>query len=168
MKRALLLLLALAACSQTEDTGGNGTVQVDLERAAIAAGIVRDPAETDITGLYARDTDRVCIVPEIVGYSIGATTDFGDGIGCSGQGTVTRSGETLHVEFKNADGCSFDARFDGERIDFPGRLPEPCKKLCSVRASFAALEADLLSDSIAEAATLRDGRGRMLCRSDDG
>lgn len=163
MRAAALLVLALAGCAPAADDPGNTVAQGDLERAAIAAGIVRDPADTDITGLYARDTDKVCIVPEVVGYSIGATTDYGDGIGCSGQGKVTRSGEVLHVEFAGVDGCAFDARFDGERIDFPGNVPAACDKLCSPRATFGALDAERMSGAIAEAATLRDAKGKLLC-----
>ena len=34
-------------------------------------------------------------------------------------------------------GCSFDAKFDGDRIAFPGALPDACQKACSRRASLA-------------------------------
>lgn len=162
MRFVALLLLLLAACSKPAVTSG-AAEQVDLERAAIAAGVVRDPADTDLTGLYARETDKVCIVPDLVGYRIGALVDYGEGQACAGAGRVTRSGETLHVEFDGAAGCSIEARFDGERIDFPGRVPAACAKLCSARASLAALSAALQSNAIAEARTLRDPRGKALC-----
>lgn len=163
MKRAaLLLVLTLVSCSKPAATG-NAADQVDLERAAIAAGVIRDPADTDLTGLYARETDKVCIVPDTVGYRIGATVDYGEGQMCAGAGRVTRSGETLHVEFDGAPGCSIEAKFDGERIDFPGRVPAACAALCGKRASFAALGAVMQSSAIAEARTLRDPRGKALC-----
>ncbi|MES2755113.1 MAG: hypothetical protein V4659_10650 [Pseudomonadota bacterium] len=155
--------LLLAGCSSPIANPEQGGAA--LEAAAIAAGVVRDPADTDITGLYARETDRVCVVPAGRGYRIGASIDYGGGQGCSGAGTLTRSGETLRVEFTRAPGCSFDARLDGERIVFPGRLPAACERLCSERVSFAALEGDLLSDASSEATTLRDGKGKLLCGS---
>ncbi len=167
MKRsAALALLLLAACSGAQPTKQpprQQTPQTDLESAAIQAGVIADPANTNITGLYARDTDRVCIVPTATSYRIGVFVDYGDNQHCSGSGSVTRVGETLHVDLDGTEGCSFDARFDGDRIAFPGRLPEACAKVCGGRASMAALDVDQLSQSVSEASTLRDHRGKLLC-----
>ncbi len=164
MRRALLPLLALAACSGGTQPAPKAEPPQDLERAAIERGLVRDPKDSEIAGLYARDTDRVCIVPDQqLGYRIGAFVDYGDRITCSGSGTVGRVGETLHVELGGDEACSFDARFDGEKISFPGALPEGCNKYCARRASFAGLEVTRLSESAAEAAAMRDASGRRLC-----
>ncbi|OYY91349.1 MAG: hypothetical protein B7Y45_03480 [Sphingomonas sp. 28-66-16] len=169
MKRLLLGVLAplLTTCApSTPDTAvANGTPP-DLETAAIAAGVISDPANSDITGLYARDTDRICVVPDRLNYRIGAFVDYGDRQGCAGSGTVARVGEKLQVSFAEAPGCDFEARFEGDRIAFPGRLPDACEKLCSRRASFAALDVGRLSESVSEASTLRDPKGRLLCAGD--
>lgn len=167
MIRRLWPLLLLAACSGRHDRRAHDAAPPsDLESAAIEAGVIRDPAGTDITGLYARETDRVCIVPAASGWRVGVFVDYGDQQSCGGSGTITRVGETLHLSFPAADGCAFDARFDGDRIVFPGRVPDGCARLCSRRASIAGLDVDQLSDSVSEASTLRDGRGRLLCASD--
>lgn len=168
MKRiiALALLPLLITCSgptaPTSRATGVATAP-DLESAAIAAGVIADPQNTDITGLYARDTDRVCLVPGRLNYRIGVFVDYGDQQSCGGSGTVTRVGETLHIVFAAAPGCDFEARFEGDRIVFPGRVPDGCAKLCAQRASLAALDVARLSDSVSEASTLRDGKGRLLC-----
>lgn len=141
--------------------GANG-----LEAAAIAAGVIDDPSAIDPTGLYARDRDKLCIVPGGTAFRIGVYVDYGDNYACSGTGEATRAGETLHVELTSAPGCRFDASFDGERIAVPGRLPEACQRACTSRASLAGLSVERLSDSPSEAAALRDGRGRMLCAVD--
>lgn len=163
MRLALAVALILAGCSRapnTDDAGGAA-----LEKAAIAAGVIRDPAASEIAGLYARDTDRVCIAAARQGgYRIGASVDYGTE-GCSASGTVARSGEALRVVFDAAPGCSFDARLDQDRIVFPGQMPAACDRLCSARASFAALEADLLSEAVSEAMAMRDTKGRALCGS---
>ena len=77
----------------------------------------------------------------------------------------TRSGETLAVTLtgKNGVSCSFDARFDGEHIRFPATVPPECAKFCGPRASFAALDAERLSGSAAEARALRSAEGKRLC-----
>ena len=167
MKRGLLLaVLFVAGCSGDEPPPtSNVAAATGLEAAAIEAGVIPDPNNTDITGLYARDTDRVCVVPSATAYRIGVYVDYGDRVTCGGSGTVTRAGEKLQLEFDGTDGCSFEARFEGDRIVFPGRVPDACQKLCTQRASLAALDVGRLSDSVSEASTLRDGKGRLLCRS---
>ena len=155
-------LLALAACAP-EGTASNVSYAPDLETAAIERGLVRDPATRDIVGLYARDTDRLCIVPDGGGYRGAAYVDYGDGIACSGRGPVTRSGDKLRLAL--GEDCAVDAVFDGDRITFPAQVPQGCRALCSGRASFAALGVARLSGSVAEAAAMRDGRGRLGCRT---
>lgn len=166
MKRgasALALLLTAVGCrSGTVPASAPATPASGLEAAAIRAGVIADPASTDPTGLYARDTDRICIVPSATAYRIGVFVDYGDQQRCGGSGTLTRVGETLHVQLGQT-GCDFDARFEGDRIVFPGNLPDACRQVCERRASIAALDVDRLSDSISEAATLRDAHNRLLC-----
>ena len=162
------LLLMIAGCrDDPAKTPAAAATPTGLEAAAIAAGVIPDPNNTDIAGLYARETDRVCIVPSATAYRIGVFVDYGDQQSCGGAGTVTRVGETLHLDFARAAGCSFDARFDGDRIVFPGRLPDACQQLCARRASIAGLDVSLLSGSVSEASTLRDGGGKLLCGGDD-
>ena len=165
MRAALALLLALSACNGVTAPPENAAVPQDLEVAAIERGMVRDPGDTEIAGLYSRDTDRVCIVPDGQGYKIGAFVDYGDRITCSGTGTVSRVGEKLRIELgpDGEDRCGFDARFDGEKIYFPGNVPDACAKLCARRASYAGLDVSRMSESVAEASAMRDSSGRQLC-----
>jgi len=157
----------LGACHRDAPQSQGAGTPNSLEAAAIAAGVIDDPGTIDPTGLYARDRDRLCLVPSAQAFRIGITVDYGDGYWCSGWGEATRAGETLHVELTSAPGCAFDASVGGERIAVPGRLPKACEKACSSRASLAGLSVERLSDSPSEAAALRDGRGRMLCAGGD-
>ena len=164
---AILATLLLAACSGGAPQPGASPTPPSLESAAIERGIVRDPKASDVTGLYARDTDRLCVVPDGTAYRVGAFVDYGDKVSCTGRGTAARSGATLAIEFKGRNGetCSFDAKFDGDRITFPANVPDACAKLCGPRASFAALEVERLSESAAEAEALRSAEGVRLCGS---
>lgn len=162
-------LLLLAACSGGVP-GSNTATPQDLESAAIERGLVVNPDDSDLTGLYARDTDRVCVVRDRDSYRIGAFVDYGEGLSCTGTGTVSRAGEALSVTLtgpktKNGAGatCSFDARFDGAHIRFPATVPPECAKFCGPRASFAALSVERLSESAAEARALRSAEGKRLC-----
>ncbi|SOB87264.1 hypothetical protein SAMN06297144_2391 [Sphingomonas guangdongensis] len=156
---APMALLTLASCPVARHTSLPAVPS--LEQAAIARGLVRDPTDIDLSGLYARDTDRLCITGTALRYRIGAFVDYGDGIACNAAGSVTRDGQQLRVDF--GEDCRFDARFDGERVTFPGRVPPGCARRCARRASLAALEVQRLSGSAAEAAAMRNGRGEQPC-----
>lgn len=164
MKRVVLACLLLAACGKAPDKPAAAANPASgLEAAAIEAGVIADPASTDIAGLYARDTDRVCIVPNATAYRIGVFVDYGENQTCGASGVVSHVGETLNVDFPEAPGCNFDARFEGDRIVFPGEVPSACSAICRGRASVAALDLERLSESVSEASTLRNARGKLLC-----
>lgn len=166
MKPFLLALVLLSGCQGEDPSRRRPTPEpTGLEAAAIEAGVIPDPNGTDITGLYVSEADRVCIVPSATSYRIGVTVDYDDREHCGGTGVVSRSGETLHVAFdtRRAADCSFDARFEGDRIVFPGRLPAGCQALCTQHATLSGLALDRLSESASEASTLRDSRGKLLC-----
>lgn len=148
----------LAGCSPAP---GLTEPSADLEQAAIARGVIRDPSSLATTGLYSREGDRLCMAERDGVDRIGAFVDYGDGIGCTGRGDVRRTGETLSIDF--GGGCAFVADFDGDRLRFPGALPSACEPLCRGRASFAGLDLQRLSDSRSEAEALRDRRGQPLC-----
>jgi hypothetical protein len=124
MRVLAALLLLLGACSGPSPPPTNAVQPQDLESAAIERGLVRDPKDRELVGLYARDTDRICMVRSGNEYRVGAFVDYGDGVTCSGSGKVTRVGETLHVELGGEGTCGFRARFDGDRIQFPGTVPD--------------------------------------------
>lgn len=165
MRGALLVaaLLVLAGCSGQQDSSGtaSGGAGARLERAAIATGVIRDPASADLTGVYANDPERVCVVPAAQDFRIGVTLDYGEGQQCSARGTLEREGEALRVDL--GDGCAFEARFDGQGIKFPGALPEGCRANCTGRATLAGVSVDMLSSSLSEATALTDAKGRAVC-----
>jgi hypothetical protein len=160
MRHALLGALLLAGCGSPppppQDTPGTR-----LERAALRAGLVGDPARAGLAGSWAADTDRLCIVPAgRDSFRIGALIDYGEGQGCAAAGTARRHGETVAVAFGP---CRFDAHFDGERIVFPAAMPAECDRYCTGRASLDSLTVARLSGALAEAATLRTPSGKRLC-----
>lgn len=159
----VLALLALAGCGPARQAPAPDRPP-DLEQAAIARGMIADPADRRLPGLFAREADRICIVAKGAGHRIGAVVDYGDGIGCSARGTVNRAGDALHIVLGDDGACSFDARFDGERIQFPGVLPAGCARFCRRRASFTGMQVARLSESAAEARAMRDPAGRALCQ----
>lgn len=162
MRASLLTALLLAGCGERAAEKAADTPGARIEAAAVAEGLVVDPARATLIGSWARDGDRVCVVGAEGGEQrIGALVDYGEGQSCGASGTVRRSGERLRVAFGRD--CRFDARFDGERIAFPADLPDGCEALCSGRASLAAMSVERQSDSASEAATLRGRNGTSLC-----
>ncbi|WP_375396182.1 hypothetical protein [uncultured Sphingomonas sp.] len=168
MKPSMLLpalALALAGCQRAASTAppDAASTATSLEKAAIAAGIVADPDRIGPTGLYARDSDRLCVVPNGTAFRVGMFVDYGDDHNCAATGAATHDGERLHIDLATVTGCRFDARFEGDRVVFPGSLPDACRKACTRRASLDGLAVERLSDSPSEAAALRGGSGKLLC-----
>lgn len=163
MKRiALALLLGLAACGGPAPAPSTGA-DVDLEKAAIERGLVRDPKDTSFAGPYARGSDRLCIVPAGAGHRIGIVIDYGEGQGCRATGTARRNGEGLALTLGADGGCRFTARYDGDHLALPGALPAACALLCTGRAALAGAQFARLGESVAEAQAMRDADGHSLC-----
>lgn len=161
MRAAPTLALLLAACGTSPRQPEADSPGRRLEAAAVDAGLVSDPARVSLIGSWARDTDRVCVVPGGNGaLRIGVLIDYGAAQGCAASGTARRSGAKVAIDF---GACRFDARIDGDRLVFPADLPGACDAVCTGRASLAALAVDHLSGSTAEAETLRAPRGQPLC-----
>ncbi|WP_331041764.1 hypothetical protein [Sphingomonas sp.] len=157
-----MLALVLSACGPQQRSSASNDAGAGLEAAASAAGLIADPGGS-LVGAWARDSDRVCIVPRADGTTrIGVVVDYGDGQACAASGIVQRSGDKLRVQLED---CRFEARFDGERLIFPAELPIACERLCRGRASLAALAVERQGASSSEAATLRGPGGRALCGS---
>ena len=162
---ALAGVLLLSACGEQAPAPVADTPGARLEAAALARGLVSDPARASPVGSWARDTDRVCVTGTGRDQRIGVVIDYGEGQGCSAGGTVRRAGDRLTVAL-GAD-CRFEAAFEGDRIVFPAAVPGGCAALCSGRASLAALDVERLSGSVSEAATLRGLDGAALCGGQD-
>ncbi len=161
MRPALVLILALAACSkQPGKTANADSAGAKLEQAAIGAGIVADPATLDPVGAYGSDSDRVCIVKAGDGYRIGASIDYGDQQGCRANGTVSGR-DRLTIDF--GDECTTTASFDGERLTFAPTVSPACERKCTGRATLAALTAPRLSGAATEAKAMRGPDGAPLC-----
>ncbi|MGC6400941.1 hypothetical protein ACNI3Q_10215 [Sphingomonas sp. FW199] len=171
---AALFLLTLAGCGADPAAPPPAEPAHPLEQAAIERGLVPDPASASPIGLYARDSDRLCLAAlpggEQAGkqadparFRIGALVDYGEGLRCAGRGEASLSGDRLTVQLGEG-ACRFDAAFDGDRIAFPAELPDACLALCQdERASFSAMQAERLSDRAAEAEAFRLPDGVRPC-----
>lgn len=160
---ALALLMLLAACRAGEEPE---VIDADnaLESAARDANLVVDPDATPPTGLYERihssGTDSFCARPDGDDdtYRFGLIASFGTTLTCEGQGSAVHDGETLALDFDDAD-CSFTARYDGQSVAMPGTVPEGCSALCGPRALMSGV-------SIARTGWEEADARRLLSRQD--
>jgi hypothetical protein len=163
--RLLLAALLLSGCSSQAPEAPERNAAVALEQEAIARGLVRDPSDGALTGLYARGTDRLCIVPGERAYDVGLYIDYGGGIRCSATGSIAPRGDGVRVALGEDGDCTIDAEYDGGRIAFPGQVPDGCKRHCRSRASLAGFAVERMSNSRAEASAMRGPRGELLCKN---
>ena len=161
MKYRLLIALLAAGCSRTASPEqNNASAPGGLEAAAIEAGVIVDPGSTEPAGLYARDGDRLCVVPDGSAFRTGLVIDLADQ-SCEGRATGQLADERLDLDF--GGGCRVSARYEGDRIILPGDVPDACDALCRGRGSIAGASLDRLSDSASEAAAMRGAKGNRLC-----
>lgn len=142
--RWALLALLLAACGQSDDKSApaTGSVGAELDRIAIEKGLIPDPASLTFEGRYETHselgTDKFCALAEGDGrYRVGFLSVYGTESKCEAQGTAEQDGERISISLSGAQGCSFDAEFDGIVLRFPGMVPESCAALCSRNASMS-------------------------------
>ena len=172
-RRALLTGLALlAGCRPDADTPAqpaspdNGTASA-LEQAAMEAGVVADVGKISPIGLYRNrheaGLDSLCIVSAEEGrLAFGLDVAFGEGIECHGHGTVRASGDKLIFNFARS-ACLAIARYDGDRISFPGALDVDCESLCSDRGSLEGVIFPRVSRDEGVARSARADGGGKLC-----
>ena len=160
MRIAAAALLMLAACG---DGGGEESAGARLEAAAIARGVIPDPESLKLVGAYGRGADRMCVIEQGGGLKMGVDVAYGGDLGCTARGTAKQDGEDIDITLDGAEGCRFTARFDGDELAFPGRLPDSCASFCDVPASLAGLTVDRLSDAASEVRAMRGQQGSLLC-----
>ena len=135
---------------------------------AAHAGLVRDAIKATRFESEAGGLVEIFVIDEgtprrllVVGIGKGEAADYEKAGGALVARLLTSGTATLAVDL--GGGCRFPARFDGSGIAFPGALPDACAGLCTGRATLAGLSVDALSNSLSEAVTLTDARGRALC-----
>jgi hypothetical protein len=145
VKYALFPLLALlSACGDNTPSvlrGGND-VGSELDAAAIEAGIMPDPDKTDLAGRFETrselGTDKFCAVGQgTKQFVVGFLAVFGPESKCEGRGTASVAGDKVRVTLTGKGKCSFEGRYDGIELRFPGTVEAGCATYCSLRANLS-------------------------------
>ncbi len=174
------LFLLTQACSDDELQNRSAAApppsdtSAELDSLALESGALPDRAELDPAGRYGRQyeggSDSLCLVPEAGGrgrYRFGAETRIGQDEYCTGSGQAKLSADTLILRFEGAGGnsdCLAVARYEGDKIVFPGGLDVGCAALCSSRGSFAGVSFPRIDRDVAQARRMKDRVGNALCR----
>ncbi|MEO1044825.1 MAG: hypothetical protein AAFX04_05235 [Pseudomonadota bacterium] len=163
------LIVSGCGVGSGDKTGGEGS---SLDDAAIAAGVIVDPAALDLQGLYENDTglgsDRFCAIRRDDGsYQVGLLAVFGANSQCEATGEASMAQGQVTMRLTDGEGknsCILEARFDGAELQIAGIVEDDCASMCSPRASFAGVEIPLIDDS-ADAALRAKGRDiESLCK----
>lgn len=141
---ASLLLLALAACDKgaLAPTTSDAPSGEALDDQAVAVGIMPDPDDVEFSGRFETrselGTDKFCAVSNgTQQFNIGFLAVYGPESKCEGTGTATIKGQTVRVVLTGQGSCSFDARYDGIELRFPGTVESGCSTYCSANANLS-------------------------------
>lgn len=140
----VMCLALLAACGENAPSvlGGGNDVGSQLDQAAIEAGIMPDPDEIEFAGRYETrselGTDKFCAVGNgTKQFNIGFLSVSGPESKCEASGTATVDGEKVKITLSGDGNCTFEARYDGIELRFPGAVDAGCDAYCTPRASFS-------------------------------
>ncbi len=141
---AFTLLCLLTACGDNAPSlVGSGTdAGAALDQQAVAAGIMPDPDEVELAGQYETrselGTDKFCAVGNSANrFDVGFIAVFGPESKCEAKGSATVEGERVRITLTGKGACTFDARYDGIELRFPGSVESGCARYCSPRASLS-------------------------------
>jgi hypothetical protein len=171
MRKILILLGFLAACSSQEEPGRKG----DRAAAPVAAqskATATKPANlSTFTGLYeggsAAQPDRMCIVEGKGGSQRFGLVVWGGNLhSCSGSGTVTREGGKLRLAMAGDSACSIEATISGKTVKLPNAVPSGCTYYCGARASLGGAELTQTGTTKSAAMEAKDLVGESLCSSE--
>lgn len=179
VRAGLFALVLLAGCDgSTPDAPRNAAVPdasapttagQSLENLAVESGVLSDTPDRDPAGGYGRGyeggRDRLCVLGQDAAsgdHRFAIEIRIGAEEYCRGTGTVRQQGDALTFRF-DAGGCSVTARYEGDRIRFPGAVDGACAALCSRRASLAGVSLPRLSDGESGAVGVTNKDGAPLC-----
>lgn len=138
------LMFLLAGCGENAPAivGGGSDAGSALEEQAVATGIMPDPDDIEFAGRFETrsdlGTDKFCAVGNgSKRFDIGFIAISGPESKCEGTGTASVDGEKVRIVLNSKGNCTFDARYDGIELRFPGSVESGCASYCSERASLS-------------------------------
>lgn len=167
---SLVCIALLSGCGENAPTvlvGGNDAGAA-LDEQAIAAGIMPDPKKIDLTGRFETRSelgiDKFCAVSNGSNqFDIGFLAVFGPESKCEGTGTATVKNEMVRITLSGKGSCTFDARYDGIELRFPGAIESGCASYCSDRASLSGTHYFMIQPGDAAARTTLGRDIERLC-----
>ena len=137
-------LSLLAACGESTPivSSDASSAGAELDRQAVAVGIMPDPDDLELAGRYEvrsdLGTDKFCAVSNgTKQFKVGFLAVFGPESKCEGKGTGTIKGDKVRIVLTGEGSCAFEARYDGIEVRFPGLVENGCASYCSERANLS-------------------------------
>ncbi|HLL58467.1 MAG TPA: hypothetical protein VK391_01075 [Allosphingosinicella sp.] len=173
MKKILILLGLLAACSSQEEPRRDGNPMAPAAAQKQSAPADEPSRIATLTGLYeggsAAQPNRMCIVEgKADERRFGLVVWGGNLHSCSGSGTVTRQGGKLRLAMAGDSACTIEATISGKTVKLPETVPSGCAYYCGARATLGGAELTQKGTTKAAALEAKDLVGESLCGAQGG
>jgi hypothetical protein len=168
MRKLLIPLLLLAACSQPGDQGGGNASASEQQTKSQP----RKPAALGtLIGLYeggaGSPRNQMCVVEGKGGETrFGLVVWGGNMHSCSGAGTLARDGDKLRLAMAGDSECTLEAAISGNTVRLPEQVPQGCAYYCGARANLGGAELTQSGTTEADAMKAKDLVGDPLCATE--
>ena len=167
MKKALPLLLLLAACGRGDAPADGANESAPAAAGRTAAGPAAAVADDRLVGLYeggaGPQKNQLCIVEKGKAAQFGLLVWGGNLHSCSGAGQAVRAGGRLTLNMAGDETCAIEASLKNGTITLPKTLPAGCAYYCGARASLAGASFTRAGATEADAHKATDIAGDRLC-----
>jgi hypothetical protein len=166
MKKLLIPLLFLAACSQ-QGEGGNAAAPAQQTKSRPG----QPAALGTLIGLYegggGSAKSQMCVVEGKGGeVRFGLVVWGGNMHSCSGSGSLDREGRTLRLAMAGDSACTIEAVISGKTVRLPEQTPQGCAYYCGARATLGGAELTQTGTTESDAMKAKDLVGDPLCATE--
>ncbi|MEA3000787.1 MAG: hypothetical protein QOK17_2620 [Sphingomonadales bacterium] len=168
MHKSLVVLAFVAGCGASDQRNASAPAAAPAQPVSpsVSAPAALAPGSS-LVGLYESGPrsrpNQLCVTQR------GDTPQFGLLVwgagmhGCSGAGTVERSGDGLALTMTGDSACRIEARIAGRAVTLPDKVPDGCAYYCGAGAHLEGVTLLQTGNSAADAAKAKDLAGDPLC-----
>jgi hypothetical protein len=167
MHKSLVILAFVAGCGASDQRNGAAPAAAPAQAVSTLSPAPASTPGSSLVGLYESGPrsrpNQLCVTQRGDTPQFGLLVWGGGMHGCSGAGTLERSGDRLTLTMTGDSACRIEARIAAGTVTLPDKVPEGCAYYCGAGARLEGVTLVQSGTSAADAAKAKDLAGDPLC-----